>query len=121
MPFTFPTDSNNNPGAVKATANGDGFYVPTRNEGSETLNGAVQNVTTAGTRVQLPNIPCREVTIIAKRSNLGSIFIGGTDVSSTVYGVELTARDSFTFNISNANLLYIDASISGEGVSYVTI
>lgn len=121
MPFTFPTDSNNKAGAVKPTASGNDFYVPTRSEGSDSFTGNVQNVITSGNRVQLPNIPCREITIIARRTNTGSIFIGGNNVSSSVYGVELQARDSFTFNVSNANLIYIDASVSGEGISYVTI
>ncbi len=81
----------------------------------------VATVTTAGTRVQLPDIPCREITIIAKRLNTGYIFVGGSNVSSTVYGVELAAKESFTFVVANANLIYIDASVSGEGISYVAI
>lgn len=86
---------------------------------STTLTGRVKNVTTAGTRVQLDNIPCKEVTIIAKKSNTGKIYVGGNDVSSTVYGVELSAGDRITLKISNSNLAYIDASVSGEGVSYI--
>ncbi len=81
----------------------------------------VATVTTAGTRVQLPDIPCREITIIAKRLNTGYIFVGGSNISSTVYGVELAAKESFTFAVANANLIYIDASVSGEGISYVAI
>lgn len=89
--------------------------------GSDSLKGAVQNVTTAGTRVQLPDYPCREVTLIAKKGNTGSIYVGGSDVSSTVYGAELAAKDSMTLAVSNTNLIYLDASVSGEGVSYVAI
>lgn len=89
--------------------------------GSGQLKGAVQNVTTAGTRVQLAAYLCREVTIIAKKTNAGSIYVGGSDVSNTVYGVVLDANESFTFQVSNANLIYIDAAKSGEGVSYVAI
>jgi hypothetical protein len=89
--------------------------------GSGSIKGAVQNVTTAGTRIQLPNLPCREITIIANRTNTGYIYIGGSDVSSTVYGSELAAKDSITIAVNNTNLIYIDASVSGEGVSYVAI
>ena len=89
--------------------------------GSSTLKGAIQDVETAGVRVNLPDYPCREVTVIAKRGNTGSIFIGGDDVSASVYGVELQARDSYTFVVSNTNVLYLDASVSGEGVSYVAV
>lgn len=95
--------------------------VPVEVTGSSALKGATQNVTTAGTRVQLPSYACREVTIIAKKANTGSIFVGGSDVSSTVYGVELAANESATLAVSNANIIYLDAAVSGEGVSYVAI
>ena len=89
--------------------------------GSILAEATVLNVTTAGTRVLLPDILCHEVTIIAKRPNTGYINAGKNTVSSTVYGVEFAAKDSFTFNVSNANQIYIDASISGEGICYVAI
>lgn len=89
--------------------------------GSLTNICGLLNVTTAGTRIQLPNISCREVTIIAKRSNTGYIYAGNNLVSSTNYGVELAIKESFTFAVSNANLIYIDSSVSGEGISYVAI
>jgi len=89
--------------------------------GSILAEANVTNVASAGTREQLPNIPCREVTIIAKRTNTGYIYAGKNTVSSTVYGVELAAKDSFTFVVKNANEIYIDASVNGEGISYVAI
>jgi hypothetical protein len=89
--------------------------------GSEILFGKLANVTKSGERVQLDNIRCREVTVIARKSNTGSIFIGGEDVSSQMFGVELNANESFTFMVCNANLIYIDSSVDGEGVSYVSI
>jgi hypothetical protein len=89
--------------------------------GSGTLNGKLANVTTAGTKLQLANISCREVTVIARKENTGSIYVGGNDVSSILFGVELEANESFTFSVSNANLIYIDSSVSGEGVSYVVV
>ena len=85
------------------------------------ITGIIQNVTTAGTRVQLPSVSCREVTIIAKRINSGYIYAGGSNVSSTVYGVELSAKESYTFAVANVNQIWIDASVSGEGISYVAI
>lgn len=97
-----------NPAAVKVT-------------GSNVIKGAVQNVPTAGTRVQLPSFACREVTIIALRTNNGRIYVGGSDVSSTVYGADLGPEDAITIPVSNANMIYIDASVSGEGVSYVAV
>jgi len=89
--------------------------------GSTSLTGALKLVTTAGTRTQLPNIPCREVTVIGLDTNTGSVFAGGVNVSLAVYGVKLGAKEAFTFAVANANQIYIDSSISGEGVSYVAI
>ncbi len=93
----------------------------TRAVGSDRLKGAVENVVASGTRVQLPTYDCNEITLIAKKSNTGNIYVGGADVSSTVYGVVLAANESFTFAVSNADLIYIDASVSGEGISYVAL
>ena len=89
--------------------------------GSNTLKGALVTVATAGTRVQLPDYACHEVTIIAKDENTGNIYVGGSDVSSTVYGVKMAAKDSITLAVNNTNLIYIDSSVSGEGISYVAI
>lgn len=119
--FTFPQDSNAKAGAVHQTEDGTDFYVPSREQGSQSITGALQNVTTAGTRVQLPNLPCREITIIARRTNTGYIYVGGNTVSSTSFGAELEAKDSVTLKVSNTNLIWIDASVSGEGISYIAI
>ena len=90
--------------------------------GSINGKGALATVTTAGTRVQLPSFACREVTITAKRTNTGYIYASPDNlVSSTVYGIELATKDSFTFNVANANQIWIDASVSGEGISYVAV
>jgi hypothetical protein len=111
-------------GAAKTSARIDEQGLPITDiypKGSNVFYGRLKNVVTAGTRVRLDSLPCREVTVIARKSNTGSIFIGGSDMSGTNFGVELEANESFTFTINNANLIYIDASVSGEGVSYVTI
>jgi hypothetical protein len=89
--------------------------------GSNSLKGARQIVSASGARVNLPNYPCREVTIIGLSSNTGSIYVGGNDVSSSTFGVELSAKDSITLTVNNTNLIWIDASVNGEGVSYVAL
>ncbi|OAB31751.1 hypothetical protein PMSD_18370 [Paenibacillus macquariensis subsp. defensor] len=86
--------------------------------GSHQLKHGLLNVATAGTAVQLPNIPCREVTIIAKDTNTGDIFAGGVGVLSTSYGAKLKADGSTDFNVNNANLIFINSSVSGEGISF---
>ena len=95
--------------------------LPIEEIGSSRIKGALATVTAAGTRVQLPDYPCMEVTVIALRTNTGYIYAGGNDVSSSIFGVELAATGSYLFRVNNTNLIYIDASISGEGVSYVAV
>lgn len=95
--------------------------LPTLSAGSLANVCDVLDVTTAGIRVQLPNIPCREVTVIAKRTDIGYIYAGDSLVSSIRYGAELTAKESFTFAVANANQVWIDSSVNGEGISYVAI
>lgn len=121
MSFTFPTDANTKAGAVHPTSSGTDFYVPTREQGSESLIGAIQNVVTAGIAVQLPNNNIREVTIIALDTNTGYIYVGGSNVTSSTYGVKLGSKESVTLRISNTNLVYINSSVNGEGISYVAI
>ncbi len=95
--------------------------VSTKLVGSSAIKGANSTVTTAGTRVQLPDHACRKIIITANRTNTGYIYIGGSDVSSAVYGIELTENGQITLEISNSNLIYIDASVDGEGISYIAI
>lgn len=122
MPYTFPQDVNQKAGAVHATEDGNDFYVPQREMGSQALSGfGVTNVTTAGTAVQMPTAACRKVLVIARQSNTGSIFVGGTGVTSASYGAELLAGNSLELELSNVNLLYINSSVNGEGVSYIAI
>lgn len=89
--------------------------------GSRQLRHGLVDVPTAGTAVQFPNASCREITIIAKDTNSGTIYVGGTGVSDTSYGVKLKADGSITLPVSNANMVYINASVDGEGVSYVAL
>jgi hypothetical protein len=89
--------------------------------GSNLQEATVLNVTLAGIRQQLPDIVCGEIMIIAKRGNTGYIYVGNGTVSSTDYGVELGELDCITLPVNNANQIYIDASVSGEGISYVTV
>lgn len=89
--------------------------------GSNAINGNILSVPTPGTRVQLPNISCREVTIIGRALNAGNVYIGGNNVSSSVYGAELAAKDSITLTVTNADLIYIDADNAEEGISYVAV
>jgi hypothetical protein len=89
--------------------------------GATTFKGAKQSVSTAGTKVQLPSYACTKVTIVALKDNTGSIFIGGSDVTQSVFGAELEAKDAVTIEVSNTNLIYLTSSVSGEGISYFAV
>ena len=97
------------------------WVMPVQLTGSLMKGANVATVTTAGTRVQLPILACNKVTIIARRTNGGYIYVGMNTVSSTVFGAELAALDSMDFEVNNLNELWIDSSVDGEGISYVAI
>lgn len=66
-------------------------------------------------------VSCREVTVIAEDTNSGYIYLGGSTVSNTSYGVKLAPKDSITLTVSNLAYIYIDADVSGEGVTYIAV
>lgn len=80
-----------------------------------------QTVTTAGTRVQFSSQSTSRVIVQALAENTDVVVIGGSTVvaaAGTRRGVAIFATQSYVFQISNLNLLYIDSVVSGEGVSY---
>lgn len=100
----------------------DSNPVPTKLIGSLANVQGSKNVTTAGTRVQLhADQACREVLIKAKRVNTGYIYIGTNVVSSSTFGIDLAANESISLQVANLNQIYLDSSVSGEGVTYIAI
>ncbi len=84
------------------------------------LNG-VTNVTTAGTRVVLASsTTCRSVTVRAKHTNTGVIYVGNSSVSSS-NGYTLLPGESISLDITNLNTVNLDAATSGEGVTYLGV
>ena len=88
----------------------------------------LKTVTTAGTQVPLRtnNIRAVAVTLTAERSNTGYVYVGDSEVSSTNYGFDLMAGDSYTispveFGLATAHIslkdIWLDVSVSGDGVS----
>ncbi len=64
---------------------------------------------------------CKKVDITAETDNTGVITVGGsTTVAAlgTRQGIPLNAGDSYSFEIDDLNDVYIDATVSGEGVSF---
>lgn len=79
-----------------------------------TLVSFVTAVTTAGTRVQLASNSGNGFVLQAPSTNTGLIYVGGSTVSSTVYGAELQPGQATGIAIDNTNKLYIDSSVNGE-------
>lgn len=97
-----------------------GTVTATPSSPTTVLHG-VTNVTTAGTRVVLAaSTACQSVTIKAKSTNTGTIYVGSSTVSST-NGMALLSGDVVSFDIANLNTVNIDASVSGEGVTYLAV
>jgi len=91
--------------------------------------GLKRNVTTAGTAVRLSatSLIVRSLVIQAPSTNVGTIYIGGSDVlAATKNGVALTSTNSLallpigelkTINSYDLTNIWIDSTTSGEGVS----
>lgn len=106
---------------LSLTANG---YLPVQLQGTTkptVLLFGRKAVTTAGTRVALvaTSTPLvgGYVEITALSSNTGFIYVGDVTVAST-NGHRLAAGVSTVIFIDDLNRIYLDASVSGEGVSY---
>ncbi len=84
-------------------------------------HGGSKAVTAAGTRVQLvTSCVCKAVLIYTKSANTGSIFIGPVTVDNTdiPFPKETLLRIPVT---ANANEIYLDSSVNGEGVNWQPI
>ena len=82
------------------------------------------NVTVAGTgeNLQAQAIPNGfAVAIKAKSGNTNSIWVGDSKANSENHAIafELKAGEVMKLYITNVNLVWIDASVTGEGVNWV--
>ena len=91
----------------------------------DVITGGADGVTTvssAGTDVVLGgDVACKKIDIQAQTDNTGLISVGFTGVDATEAtgtGVILYAGDTYSLEIDNLNLIYIDSTVSGEGVRY---
>lgn len=87
---------------------------------SSTIRSGKKTVTTAGTRVVLGTTVAKSVTIRALATNTGLIYVGDVTVAST-NGFQLSAGESVSLDISTLSRIYIDSSVNGEGVTYVSM
>lgn len=99
------------------------LYDDTSYDIPENVSDGRRLVTTAGTRVQLSatSVPCKSVAITAMPANTGIMVVGGSTVVGTTasrQGVPLSPGDTISLDIDNLNKIYVDATQSGEGVTY---
>ncbi|MBA7611724.1 hypothetical protein ES703_18953 [subsurface metagenome] len=83
-----------------------------------------KTVTTAGIAEQLPDVEVPEgfaVSIIAKHTNVGRVFYGGTKAEAEARTANLDVEDYETFYVTNLNKLWIDAENDGEGIFYKVV
>lgn len=92
-----------------------------------TVTGIVDSrkvVATAGTRVQLASLACKEVILTAETDNTGIVVVGGSTVVAalaTRTGVPLNAGDSVSFQIDNTSDIWLDSTVATDGVTYVVL
>ena len=86
------------------------------------IGHGVKVVTTAGTHVALASsTTCKKVDIQAQTDNTGLIAVGGSEVDATIAtgtGIILEAGDVYSIEIDNLADIYIDSTVSGEGVRF---
>lgn len=86
------------------------------------LGQGKKTVTTAGTDLAIAtSTPAKWVTIQAYTTNTGKIAVGGAGVDATIAtgdGVLLSAGESITVAVDNLSDVFVDATVSGEGVRF---
>ncbi len=74
----------------------------------------------SGTRVQLAsNTGLSGAVLEAPSTNTGIIYVGASNVSATVYGAQLQPGQSVGVALNNSNLIYFDASVSGDKLAFL--
>jgi uncharacterized protein YabE (DUF348 family) len=89
-----------------------------------TIKDGRRVVATAGSRLALiaAYTPAKLVIITAETDNTGVIVVGGTTVVATVLtrqGIPLLAGDSVTLEVDDLIKVYLDSTVTGDGVTYV--
>ena len=84
-----------------------------------TLVAFVTDIPTAGSRVQLASNTIIAGVFEAPSTNTGNVFVGGSDVSSTVFGAELQPGQSVGVAISNTNKIFVDVATSGDDIAFM--
>ena len=87
---------------------------------ASTVGMGATSVPTAGTAVRLPAQVILGVTVRAMITNTGTIYVGGSGVTST-NGFPLVAGESINLDVANLNAIYINASVNNDSIRYVWV
>jgi hypothetical protein len=92
-------------------------------DSASSLSNGRRTVPTPGTAVALgTSAACAWVTVTALPTNEGLVHVGASGVLATPgseTGVPLAARESVTVPAQDVSLVFVDAVVSAEGVSYL--
>lgn len=94
-----------------------------KSDASKSVASGTLTIAAAGTAQQITShsTACRRVWIQGMDTNTGIIAVGGLDVSATsgsLKGKMFYAGQGDWFNVADVALLYIDASVNGEKITY---
>lgn len=92
--------------------------------GVATVSDNRLTVAVAGTAQQFPSVAAKSVAVTAETDNTGYIVVGGSSVVAalaTRRGIPLAPGDTAVFAVANLNELYIDTTVSTDGVTYVVL
>lgn len=109
-------------GADSLTLNGETAYRQlVALGGYTTLGDGRKVVAAAGTRETLGAATIRKVFITAETDNTGIVVVGGASVVAalaTRRGLPLSAGDTVEIDVTELANVYLDVTVSGDGVTY---
>jgi len=102
---------------------GGGLPVAPVSPSNPTIGQGRKVVTTPGTPVVLAvATTCKTITIQAEKDNTSDVIIGGSGVVgplATREGIYLSPGDSVDLPINDLSLVFVDALVATEGVTYI--
>ena len=108
-------------GAPASTSSGSniigrvGHDITGGGQGKKVTTGAGDHIVLGG------DVDCKKIDIQAQTDNTGLIAVGFNTVDATEAtgdGIILYAGDTYSLEVNNLNLIYIDSTVTGDGVRY---
>ena len=92
-------------------------------EGSHDTIGDGRKVVAAAATAEVlaASTAVRQVVITAETDNTGYVVVGASTVVASLAtrrGTPLAAGDTIVLNVTNLALVYLDVTVSGDGVTY---